>query len=75
LLIHDARAVLFHTVRKPERSNTWLAQLAAQRNSNVACVAQANKTAHIVWTMLTHNQEFRHGLINQGNSEARQQVA
>lgn len=62
LLIHGARSVLLQTVRKPERSNTWLAQLAARRNSNIACVAQANKTARIVWAMLAHNQEFRHDL-------------
>jgi transposase len=62
LLIHGARAVLFHTLRKPERSHTWLAQLASRRNSNVACVAQANKTARIIWAMLAHNQEFRHDL-------------
>jgi transposase len=62
LLIHGARAVLFHTLRRPERSHTWLAQLASRRNSNVACVAQANKTARIVWAMLAHNQEFRHDL-------------
>ncbi|MFZ6771037.1 IS110 family transposase, partial [Undibacterium sp. Di26W] len=62
LLIHGARAVLLHTLRKPERSHTWLAQLATRRNSNVACVAQANKTARIVWAMLAHHQEFRHDL-------------
>jgi transposase len=62
LLIHGARSVLFHTLRKPERTSTWLAQLASRRNSNVACVAQANKTARIVWAMLAHNQEFRYDL-------------
>jgi len=51
---HTVR-VLFRTLRKPEHSHTWLAQLASRRNSNVACVAQANKTARIVWAMLAHN--------------------
>lgn len=62
LLIHGARSVLHHTLHKPERSGTWLAQLASRRNSNVACVAQANKTARIVWALLARHQEFRHDL-------------
>lgn len=59
LLIHGARSVLHHAVNKPERGSSWLAQLAARRNMNVACVAQANKTARIVWAMLAHEREFR----------------
>lgn len=59
LLVHGARSVLHHTLRKQERSSSWLAQLAARRNPNVACVAQANKTARIVWAMLFHEREFR----------------
>lgn len=59
LLVHGARAVLYHTLHKPERSGSWLTQLAARRNINVACVAQANKTARIVWAILAHEREFR----------------
>ncbi|WP_194722099.1 IS110 family transposase [Noviherbaspirillum malthae] len=61
LLVHGARAVLHHTTNKPERSDSWLARLAARRNTNIACVAQANKTARIVWAMLVHEREFRDG--------------
>lgn len=61
LLVHGARSVLHHATSKPERSSSWLAQLAARRNTNVACVAQANKTARIVWAILAHEREFRHG--------------
>lgn len=59
LLVHGARSVLRHAMGKPERGDSWLAQLAARRNMNVACVAQANKTARIVWAMLAHEREFR----------------
>jgi transposase len=59
LLVHGARAVLRHSVRKPEHASGWLMQLAARRNKNVACVAQANKTARIVWAMMFHEREFR----------------
>lgn len=59
LLVHGARAVLYHSIGKAERSQDWLPRLAARRNINVACVAQANKTARIVWAMLAHGREFR----------------
>jgi transposase len=59
LLVHGARAVLWHTVKKVERADTWLAQLASRRNPNIACVAQANKTARIVWALMFHEREFR----------------
>ena len=59
LLVHGARAVLHHTMSKVERAGSWLAQLAARRNHNIACVAQANKTARIVWAMMFHEREFR----------------
>lgn len=59
LLVHGARAVLHHTTSKVERAGSWLAQLAARRNPNVACVAQANKTARIVWALMFHEREFR----------------
>lgn len=66
LLIHGARAVLHHTVSKLERSTNWLGQLATRRNTNVACVAQANKTARIVWAILAHAREFRYGYCAHG---------
>jgi transposase len=71
LLIHGARAVLHHTLHKPERSGTWLAQLALRRNMNVACVAQANKTARIVWALLAPHREFRPDFSAEYDSEIR----
>lgn len=62
LLIHGARAGLYHTMRKPDAGTGWLGRLAARRNINVACVAQANKTARIVWALLVHNRDFRSDL-------------
>jgi hypothetical protein len=37
----------------------WLQQLADRTNMNIAGVAQANKTARIVWAMLIHGPNFR----------------
>jgi hypothetical protein len=58
ILVHGARSVLCHTVGKVERASTWLAKLAGRRNPNVACVAQANKTARIVWALMFHERDF-----------------
>ena len=69
LLVHGARAVLHHTMSKPERGGNWLAQLAARRNTNVACVAQANKTARIAWAMLVHDREFRSDITSETHRE------
>jgi len=57
-LIHGARALAYHVGRKanPDR---WLVKLINRRNMNVAVVAQANKTARIVWAMLAHGRDFR----------------
>ena len=58
LLIHGARAVMFHRLRRPEDGG-WLTKLLARRNRNIAAVALANKNARIVWALLAHQREYR----------------
>lgn len=58
LLIHGARS-LAYSIRKKATLNHWLYKLIDRRGANVAVVAQANKTARIVWAMLSHSREFR----------------
>jgi transposase len=58
LLIHGARAVLFHRMRQPEHQDGWLMKLRARRNPNVAAVALANKNARVVWALLAHEREY-----------------
>lgn len=61
LLIHGARAVLWVAERKVSFTGSWL----AGRNHNVAVVAQANKTACIIWALLAHDREYNvnYGMI------------
>lgn len=59
LLIHGARAVLQHVTKKTDRNSQWLKDVAARRGHNKACVAQANKTARIVWAVMTHNTTYQ----------------
>ncbi|HHQ4636962.1 IS110 family transposase [Aeromonas veronii] len=58
LLIHGARAVLRVAERKESFSGSWLAGVMARRNPNVAAVAQANKTARIIWALLAHDRKY-----------------
>ena len=58
LLIHGARAVLFHRMGKAEHQDGWLMRLRARRNPNVAAVALANKNARVVWALLAHGRQY-----------------
>jgi transposase len=58
LLVVGALAV----VRYAERYGTrrpWLVQLLARRTTKVAAVALANKTARIVWAIMTTGETYR----------------
>lgn len=58
LLVHGARALAYYA-RKKADSNNWLYKLINRKHMNIAIVAQANKTARIVWALLAHGREFR----------------
>jgi transposase len=58
LLIHGARSVLRVAARHSDPTTTWLKQVQARRNANIAAVALANKHARIVWALLAHDREY-----------------
>ncbi|CAH2936261.1 MAG: Mobile element protein [uncultured Paraburkholderia sp.] len=58
LLIHGARSVIYRATQRND-PDSWLVKLTTRRNANVAAVAQANKTARIVWALLVHDRQFR----------------
>ena len=59
LLVHGARANLRWSRRKKEGRSTWQEALLARRPTNVVLVAMANKTARVVWAMLSRGETFR----------------
>jgi len=59
LLVHGARADLRWSRRKKEERSTWQEALLSRRPTNVVLVAMANKTARVVWAMLSRSEEFR----------------
>lgn len=56
LLVLGASAVVRHN--KAQASENWLAGLIARRPRMVAAVAQANKTARIVWALLARGGSY-----------------
>jgi transposase len=59
LLIHGARAVLFHSKDKRDRRSIWGNKLIERRGMNRAAVAMANKNARAIWVLMTRNEEFK----------------
>ncbi len=59
LLVHGARIVLFWSRRKKEMRSDWLEALLARRPTNVVMVAMANKTARVVWAMLSRGETYQ----------------
>jgi transposase len=53
--------VLLWSRRRRETRSDWLENLLARRPTNVVLVAMANKTARVVWAMLTRGEAFMPG--------------
>lgn len=58
LMIHGARAVVYSAARRADPQD-WLFKVKMRRHANIAAVAQANKTARIVWALLAKDREYR----------------
>lgn len=57
LLMHGARAVIFHSKTK----SAWLEKLLARRPFNVVVAALANKMARTAWALVAHGREYQAG--------------
>ena len=44
---------------RPEKADTWTAKMLAEKPFRLATVAMANKSARIIWAMLTKREEYR----------------
>jgi transposase len=59
LFVLGASSGLRQVRARPEKASPWLKGLLARRPVKVAVVAQAAKTARILWAVLTSGEEFR----------------
>ena len=58
LLVVGMTSLVRQTRSHPERASKWLASLLERKAARVATVAMANKTARIVWAVLTRNEPY-----------------
>lgn len=58
LLVHGARSVLAWARRKKDSLSDWQRGLLARRPTNVVLVAMANKTARIIWALLSRKEQY-----------------
>ena len=59
LLIIGASAVVQHAARRGVPKGSWLGSMLARKPRMLVTVAQANKTARIVWAVLTKEENYR----------------
>ena len=58
MLVVGAMAVIRHAERNGAR-RPWLVQLLARTATKLAAIALANKTARIVWALMTSGESYR----------------
>lgn len=58
LLVVGMTSLVRQTRTHPERASKWLTGLLERKPARVATVAMANKTARIVWAVLTKNEPY-----------------
>lgn len=59
LLVIGATAVLRFARNKPSSANVWINNLLERRPARLVSVAMANKTARVVWAVLSRGVEYR----------------
>ena len=58
LLITGMTSRVRQVKRYPDRSDPWTDSILARKPTRLATVAMANKTARIIWAVLTRNKRF-----------------
>jgi transposase len=59
LLVTGALSVIRWGRKKPGFEASWIGRLVARKPLKLAAVALANKTARIIWAMMTRQQDYR----------------
>lgn len=63
LLVTGMTARLRQTKVNPDRVNPWAKDLLSRKPPRLATIAMANKTARIVWAVLTKGEEYRQPIV------------
>jgi len=59
LLVLGMMSRMRQITNNPDRYDPWFADILARKPGKVAAVAMANKTARIVWAVLTRNEPYK----------------
>jgi transposase len=59
LLVLGMMSRMRSITKSPERYDPWFADILARKPGKVAAVAMANKTARIIWAVLTRNEPYK----------------
>lgn len=59
LLVIGMMSRMRQIMQNPERYDPWFADILARKPGKVAAVAMANKTARMVWAVLTRNEPYK----------------
>ena len=59
LLIQGAKSAVRNCVNKTDELSLWLQSLLLRRHPNVVAVALTNKTARVIWAMLSKGEAYR----------------
>lgn len=59
LLVIGMMSRMRQIIQNPERYDPWFADILARKPGKVAAVAMANKTARMVWAVLTRDEPYR----------------
>ena len=59
LLITGAMAVVRHAVRRGVTTDPWLGRMLARKPKMLVAVALANRTARIIWALMTKKESYR----------------
>ena len=66
LLILDSSAVVLHASKRGAPAGSWLEQMLARKLRMLVTVALVNKTARIVWAVMSRGEEYRAPVVAAG---------
>ena len=58
LLVHGARAVIWHAKNKEDPLSNWINDMSKRKHINVVAIALATKIARIAWAMIAKDKEY-----------------
>ena len=59
LLVLGMASRIRQIAKTPEAFDLWFADILARKPSKLAAVAMANKTARMIWAVLTRNEPYK----------------